>query len=135
MVPQEEAARFFQALGDPTRLALIEELRKGERNVNDLVRALGCPQPKVSRHLKVLKDAGVVRDERSGRHVAYTLTTERHWPKAARAWVERLLEGLPLAAPSPRPTPRPVANEAPPADRAVAAPKPKPNPPLDAHLL
>ena len=91
-----DAARFFQALGDPTRLALLEVLRGGERNVGELVTALGCPQPKVSRHLKVLKDAGLVRDTREGRNVAYALTPPRAWPVAARSWVERLETGLPL---------------------------------------
>ncbi len=99
MTPRDaEAARFFSALGDPTRLALLELLRAGDRNVGELVAALGCPQPKVSRHLKVLKDAGLVRDARDGRNVAYALTAPRAWPAAARAWVERLEGGMPLAS-------------------------------------
>ena len=92
----ESAAHFFQALGDPTRLALLSELRAGERNVTELVDALGCPQPKVSRHLKVLKDAGLVRDRRDGRHVGYALSTSKAWPVAARAWLEAFEMGLPL---------------------------------------
>lgn len=142
------AARFFQALGDPTRLALIEELRAGERNVNELVRALGCPQPKVSRHLKVLKDAGIVRDERAGRHVAYALATERNWPREVRVWMDRLGAGVPLAgAPAPRaaaspaqaPVPSgPSRRSASPRAVAVPAAQPAPRPAsrnLDPHLL
>jgi DNA-binding transcriptional ArsR family regulator len=69
----EQAARVFQALGDCTRLALLRELRDGERTVGDLVRALGEAQPKISQHLKVLRDAGVVEARRDGRQVWYGL--------------------------------------------------------------
>jgi DNA-binding transcriptional ArsR family regulator len=137
------AARFFQALGEPTRLALIEELRAGERNVNDLVRALGCPQPKVSRHLKVLKDAGIVRDEREGRHVAYALATERNWPREVRVWLDRLAAGVPLRsarvgtpADTPVPVEPPRRSQAPPPPRAPAARAARPvSRNLDPHLL
>ena len=69
----EQAARVFQALGDCTRLSLLRELQGGERTVGDLVRALGAPQPKISQHLKVLRDAGVVGARRDGRQVWYGL--------------------------------------------------------------
>lgn len=88
------ASRFFAALGDETRLALLEQLRAGEKTVGALVAALGCPQPKVSRHLKVLKDAGLVRDRREGRNVTYELATPARWDPAARRWVDRLEGGL-----------------------------------------
>jgi ArsR family transcriptional regulator len=90
-----EASRWFQALGDETRLALLLELTAGERIVGELVEALGCPQPKVSRHLKVLKAVGLVRDRRDGRHVVYALATRRAWSESARDWVDRLAAGLP----------------------------------------
>ena len=89
-----EAARFFQALGDETRLALLLQLRDGEKTVGALVEALGCPQPKVSRHLKVLKDVGLVRDRKEGRHVRYGLATSSRWGSGPREWVERLDAGL-----------------------------------------
>ena len=89
-----DAARFFQALGDETRLALLEQLRDGEKTVGALVEALGCPQPKVSRHLKVLKKAGLVRDRKDGRHVAYELATTARWAKEPRRWIELLDAGL-----------------------------------------
>jgi DNA-binding transcriptional ArsR family regulator len=95
------AARFFAALGDETRLALLEELRSGERTVGALVSALGCPQPKVSRHLKVLKDAGLVRDRREGRHVTYELATRARWDADARRWFDRLDLGSADPAPPP----------------------------------
>jgi DNA-binding transcriptional ArsR family regulator len=67
----EEAARLFQALGDPTRLALLRILGEGERTVGDLVRALNAPQPKISQHLKVLREAGIVTSRRDGRQIWY----------------------------------------------------------------
>ena len=88
------AAEFFQALSDETRLRLLERLRAGERTVGDLVDELGCPQPKVSRHLKVLREVGLVRDQRDGRHVTYTLTTRKSWPAEAVAWLDRLDAGF-----------------------------------------
>jgi DNA-binding transcriptional ArsR family regulator len=54
------AATVFQALGEPRRLAIVEVLRDGERPVGDLVDELGLSQPAVSKHLRVLKDAGLV---------------------------------------------------------------------------
>lgn len=85
-----EAARFFLALADATRLALLDELRSGDRTVGALVEALGCPQPKVSRHLKVLKDAGLVADRKDGRNVSYGLTPPSAWAREAREWLGRL---------------------------------------------
>lgn len=131
-----EAARFFSALGDPTRLALLELLRAGDRNVGELVAVLGCPQPKVSRHLRVLKDAGLVRDARDGRNVAYALTAPRAWPAAARAWVERLEGGMPLAErPAGRVAPVPPAAAPNLAEGSSAAPRrPRPGQ-IESHLL
>jgi ArsR family transcriptional regulator len=89
-----EAARFFLALSDATRLSLLAELRAGERTVGELVERLGCPQPKISRHLKVLKDAGLVHDRRDGRNVHYGLATRSVWPEAAKRWIAQLDGGL-----------------------------------------
>ena len=100
------AARFFSALGDETRLALLAQLRDGGKTVGVLVEALGCPQPKVSRHLKVLKEVGLVRDRREGRHVTYELATSARWDPEVRRWIDRLGSGL--AAPELSPPPRPA---------------------------
>lgn len=100
--------RFFQALGDATRLELLTRLRGGERTVGELVEALRCPQPKVSRHLKVLKEAGLVTDRRDGRHVTYALTGRRTWDPAAREWLALLDAGFPPEGrPEPGRVPRP----------------------------
>ena len=60
------AARLFHALSDPTRLALLAELRGGERCVCELQDLLGAAQSRLSFHLKVLREAGVVGSERQG---------------------------------------------------------------------
>jgi len=103
----DEAARLFQALGDRTRLALLRVLAEGERTVGDLVRALNAPQPKISQHLKVLREAGMVTSRKDGRQVWYGLDRSR------------IPEGLGLVTPLPGPSAgvRPAARierEAPP---------------------
>lgn len=67
------AADAFRALADPTRLLILERLRMGERCVCDLQDLLDAAQSRLSFHLKVLKDAGMVTDRREGRWVYYTL--------------------------------------------------------------
>ena len=67
------AARLFHALSDPTRLSILQRLRFGERCVCDLTDALEAAQSRLSFHLKVLKDAGLITDRRHGRWVYYTL--------------------------------------------------------------
>ncbi len=69
----DRAARLFQALSDPTRLRLLQTLRRGERCVCDLMDATDAAQSRVSFHLKVLKDAGLIIDRRAGRWVHYRL--------------------------------------------------------------
>jgi DNA-binding transcriptional ArsR family regulator len=53
-------ATVFQALGEPRRLEILDLLRGGERPVGELVDRLGVSQPAVSKHLRILKDAGLV---------------------------------------------------------------------------
>jgi ArsR family transcriptional regulator len=68
-------ARTFHALSDETRLRIIELLVGGERCVCELTDSLDAAQSRLSFHLKVLKDAGLVTDRRDGRWVYYTLAT------------------------------------------------------------
>jgi ArsR family transcriptional regulator, arsenate/arsenite/antimonite-responsive transcriptional repressor len=70
------AAQLFHALSDETRLSIIARLRLGERCVCDLTDALDAAQSRLSFHLKVLKDAGLVTDRRDGRWMYYTLNPE-----------------------------------------------------------
>jgi ArsR family transcriptional regulator, arsenate/arsenite/antimonite-responsive transcriptional repressor len=69
----EHTLRLFRALGDETRLRLIERLRGGEQCVCDLTDELETGQSRLSFHLKTLKDAGIVTDRRQGRWVYYAL--------------------------------------------------------------
>jgi ArsR family transcriptional regulator len=70
------AAQLFHALSDQTRLSILQRLRLGERCVCDLTDALDAAQSRLSFHLKVLKDAGLVTDRREGRWMYYTLNTD-----------------------------------------------------------
>src|SRR5687767_10559476 len=71
------AVDVFHALSDETRLAVVEMLRGGERCVCDLQDALDAAQSRLSLHLKVLKDAGLVTDRKGGRWSYYSLNTDR----------------------------------------------------------
>ena len=70
------AAHLFHALSDETRLAVLEMLRDGERCVCDLQESLDAAQSRLSFHLKVLKEAGLVTDRKEGRWSYYTLTPD-----------------------------------------------------------
>jgi ArsR family transcriptional regulator len=72
----ERAVELFHALSDETRLQIIELLRKGERCVCELTDTLDAAQSRLSFHLRVLRDAGIVRDRKDGRWVHYELTRE-----------------------------------------------------------
>jgi DNA-binding transcriptional ArsR family regulator len=64
---------LFRALGDPTRRAIFERLvSEGEQTVRALTDHAGISQPAVSKHLGVLKSAGLVRDRPTGRQVRYS---------------------------------------------------------------
>jgi DNA-binding transcriptional ArsR family regulator len=63
----------YRALGHPARLRITEELASGERRVADLVALVGLSWSTVSRHLGVLRVAGVVRDQKRGNQVLYSL--------------------------------------------------------------
>lgn len=64
---------LFRALSDPTRRGIFEHLcREGDSTVGALLAGAGVSQPVVSKHLKVLKQAGLVRDRQAGRHSYYS---------------------------------------------------------------
>ena len=66
-------ANRLKALADPTRLQLLQELQDGERCVGDLVDAVGGTQANVSKHLSVLRAAGLVHPRRDGMNVFYAV--------------------------------------------------------------
>jgi DNA-binding transcriptional ArsR family regulator len=69
----DAAGDILRALAAPVRIAIVLQLRESQRCVHELVDALAVPQPLVSQHLRILKAAGVVAGERSGREVLYRL--------------------------------------------------------------
>jgi ArsR family transcriptional regulator len=71
-----ETAALFHALSDPTRLAIVERLRGGERCVCDLTDLLEAAQSRLSFHLKVLRESGLVDCRREGRWAYYWLRPE-----------------------------------------------------------
>ena len=70
---QTEAREVLKALAEPLRLQIIESLSTGEKCVCDLIEEIGMAQSKISFHLKVLKEAGLITDRQSGRWVYYKL--------------------------------------------------------------
>lgn len=70
------AAELFHALSDETRIGILEMLRDGERCVCDLQSDLEAAQSRLSFHLKVLRDAGLVTDRKEGRWSYYTIVPE-----------------------------------------------------------
>ena len=80
-------SQFFQLLSDPTRLrSLLLMQHEGELCVCELVHALGEIQPKVSRHLAALRDAGVVTDRRQGQWIYYRLNPD------LPGWAQRVID-------------------------------------------
>lgn len=70
------ASELLRALANSHRLGIVLELADGPRCVHELVEALAISQPLASQHLKVLRAAGVVRTQRRGREIAYSLGDE-----------------------------------------------------------
>lgn len=69
----DELVCIFKALSDETRLRILKLLENGELCVCDIFSSLGMVQPKVSFHLAVLKEAGLIRDRKAGRWIHYRL--------------------------------------------------------------
>ena len=70
-------ANFCSALSDPTRILMLYALSEGPRNVTELTNELGISQPTASRHLKVLRERGLVQTTRQGTTVTYHLADTR----------------------------------------------------------
>ncbi len=69
----EARARIIKAIAHPTRLFLVDELFKGERCVCELTEMVGADMSTVSKHLSILKNAGIVKDDKRGQQVFYRL--------------------------------------------------------------
>lgn len=77
------AADTLQAVGEPSRIAVVKALIGGKKNVTEIAKLLGTEIVNASHHLKVLRNAGLVDDEKEGRFVNYTLSAR--WKKASSA--------------------------------------------------
>ena len=75
--PADLVAKYFRALGDPTRVRILALVRERERSVGELVAALGAAQPRVSNHLACLRWCGFVAARREHRTVYYRLADDR----------------------------------------------------------
>ena len=104
---------IFIALADPTRCRIIELLQVGPSPVHRLVAEFDISRPAISRHLRVLREAGLIREEKSGRENLYALQAKRLAP--VRKWLDKLAPApvqkavsAPVAKPAPAPVPDPV---------------------------
>lgn len=85
-------AKILDALGDPTRRAIVETLRGGPRSVSEVAADLPVSRPAVSQHLRVLERAGLVGCEKRGTRRIYRL--ERAGLAELRAWVDRFWDDV-----------------------------------------
>src|SRR5918911_4133072 len=93
----------FVALADPTRRKVFERLREGPRPVGEIARGLPVSRPAVSQHLRVLKEAGLVRERRAGTRNFYSVNGdglaelrdyfEEYWDEALAAFKEAAEKG------------------------------------------
>ncbi len=97
----EARAKVMKALAHPTRLFVVDELSRGERCVCDLTEMIGADMSTVSKHLSVLKSAGIVADEKRGMQVFYRLKTPcvlRFFDCVGEVMIENSKELLQLTA-------------------------------------
>lgn len=76
-------AKFFRGFADPTRLAILESIRDGEKTVSEIVQETGQSQSNVSNHLSCLLECGLVKNRREGKNIHYSIRNAK---------VEALLE-------------------------------------------
>jgi DNA-binding transcriptional ArsR family regulator len=72
----EKIASIFRTLSEPTRLAILRELKDKDKTVNELVEAIGTSQPNISKQLRLLYDAGLLGREEQGIYVRYHLESD-----------------------------------------------------------
>lgn len=86
MVTRKAAPDPFRAMGDPTRREILRALLDGPAPVKRIAERFDCTRPAISRHLRVLKDARLVRQEKIGREILYHLEPEAL--AELRAWLD-----------------------------------------------
>ncbi len=70
---QKKKSEILKALGHPVRYCIVEGLISGEKNVGSIMNCLSLPQPTVSRHLQILKSAGILEVQRVGNEMHYSV--------------------------------------------------------------
>ncbi len=93
------AADVFSAVADPTRRAILDRLRRGSAPVSELASGFRVSRPAISKHLRVLRSAGLVRETKEGRQRIYRLEPERlqdvaHWLEEYRIYWQRNITQL-----------------------------------------
>ncbi|MEJ1092167.1 metalloregulator ArsR/SmtB family transcription factor [Microbacterium istanbulense] len=73
----ESASDIFAALAHPTRRQILQDLKPGERTAGEIAAAFSASGPTISRHLSVLRHAGLVSERRDGNRILYSLVGER----------------------------------------------------------
>lgn len=76
MTKVEKSTRIFKALGDETRIRIIEAIFNGPKNVTDIALCLQMTHSAISHQLKILKDCDIVRSNRQGKEVFYHVSDE-----------------------------------------------------------
>src|SRR5688500_2438343 len=94
----EELVGGLRAVGEITRLRLVSVLSQGERNVSELTEVLGQSQPRISRHLKLMSDAGLLDRHKEGSWVLFRLKEHGRGGELARAAVALLPGDDPVLA-------------------------------------
>jgi DNA-binding transcriptional ArsR family regulator len=74
---EDEQAGVFRALADPTRRQILQDLRRGELTAGEIAARFTISGPSISRHLGVLKNAGLVTERRAANRIYYSLVAER----------------------------------------------------------
>ena len=94
-------AKLFRALSDPVRLEILDFLRDGEKCVCEIIPHVKLIQPVVSRHLKILKDSGIVGDKKEGNRRLYSITDQQIFqiidgvtPELVNTFTTRILEQI-----------------------------------------
>ena len=87
-MPEHVAGTAFEALGDPNRRQILTLLSDGARSVQEIAEALPISRPAVSRHLRLLKEAGLVAEEPRGTRRIYRLREEG--PAAVQAYLQQV---------------------------------------------
>lgn len=86
MEPNDDELAVFRAIADPTRRRLLEALRGGPLSVNRLAASFPVSRPAISKHLRCLREAGLVSEERQGRRRIYRLRAQAL--VEVRGWVD-----------------------------------------------